>query len=153
MPDASSCASHCKDYSSCLSFDYASLNHDCILHGNIEGPDVPNNAPYNNTFATEPLQTADGYHHFERLGVGNSSWAVYSNLQFSHNQLYYINLNLTNRLGYANLVSSQPFLVDLSPPIARVIRNASLDLTVASGCLNYSYGPECIQLSGLPNLR
>ena len=101
-----------------------------------------------NIFATPELQTAEGYGHYEKLGVGYSAIVTYSGLNFEHDTVYYINMRLRNGLGYDNLIVSSGFLVDLTPPLPGVIgaRNSgSADSTFPGGCVTADVPiPGCV---------
>lgn len=165
------CATMCQDDPDCLSFDYSRQESTCILHNNIEGPDPTYNnlvqrpfqdpqsgqslgvENFENIFSTAELQVSGTYHHYEKLGVGNSTLVEFSGLSFAHNRIYYINMRLRSRLGVENTVSSPGFLVDLTPPNPGKIRNASMDMMVVSGCSVSPVVPGCIDNSGLRNHR
>lgn len=135
VANTSSCASLCEAIQTCLSFEYSSRQQTCILHDGIEGP---NSGTLENIFSTPELQNAEGYMHYEKLGVGNSTAMTFSGLDFEHDTLYYINLRLINGLGYENVVTSSGFLVDLTPPLPGVIgggNSVSLVNTFPGGCV------------------
>ena len=147
------CATLCNDQEGCLSFDYSQEQRICILHDNIEGPEESTMA-VENIFETLSLQTSRSYYHYEKLAAGNSTVVSYSGLSFEHNQVYYINMRLRNRLGYINIVSSSGFLVDFTPPMPGKIRNGGNDSIVADGCEASTVTPGCIEYSnGQPNHR
>ena len=81
--------------------------------------------PFKDIFSTSDLQKAEGYTHYEKLGVGNSALLEVSDLPLEHDTMYYINMKLTNGLGYENVVSSTGFLVDLTPPLPGLIGRSS----------------------------
>lgn len=138
------CASLCEDLQNCLAFDYSQVEQNCILHDNIEGPP---SQTFENIFYTPELQTADGYVHYERLGVGNSTQLVFSGLRFEHNTVYYINMRLSNSLGYENVITSGGFLVDLTPPLPGLIvaANSSRVSVFPGGCLTADVAlPGCV---------
>lgn len=107
-----------------------------------------------NIFETLSLQRSRSYYHYEKLGAGNSTVVTYSRLTFEHNQVYYINMRLRNRLGHSNIVSSSGFLIDFTPPMPGKIRNGENDSTFADGCEASTVTPGCIEYSnGQPNHR
>lgn len=134
VQNVSSCASLCNDLQSCLSFDYSGAETNCILHDNIEGPRQEDF--FENIFSTPELQRAETYFHYEKLGVGNSTIVTFSNLSLEHDTVYFINMRLRNRLGYESVVSSDGFLVDLTPPLPGVIAavNSSVTSIFPGGC-------------------
>ena len=151
MENVTDCASLCNSWEVCLSFDYCQEQSICILHDNIEGPEV---FEQENIFETLSLQTSRSYYHYEKLGVGNSTVKTYAGLTFEHDRLYYINMRLTNRLGHTTVVRSSGFLVDFTPPTPGKIRNRENDTTIAEGCEASSVIPGCIEYSsGQPNHR
>ena len=158
----------CHSNANCLSFDYSRQESTCILHDNIEGPTAAYNnliqhpfqaqngleiENFENIFSTPQLQVAGTYSHYEKLGVGNSTMVEFSGLDFNHNRVYYVNMRLRSRLRVENVVSSQGFLVDLTPPNPGRIRNASRDETVVGGCTVGPVVAGCIDDSGLANHR
>lgn len=152
VENVSDCATLCNDQEECLSFDYSQEQRICILHNNIEGPEEP--TTLENIFETLNLQTSRSYYHYEKLGAGNSTVVTYSGLNFEHNQIYYVNMRLRNRLSHTNTVSSSGFLVDFTPPMPGKIRNSENDSTFADGCEASAVIPGCIEYSqGQPNHR
>ncbi len=153
ITSAESCATECANLNSCRSFDFSRLESTCILHGNIEGPETAPDVNYENSFYTPPLQTSVSYNHYEKLGIGNSTEVDFTGLNFEHNKVYYINMRLTNSLGYMNTVSSSGFVVDLVPPQPGKIRNAVSDVLEMRGCSASTNIPGCIEESGQYNHR
>ena len=151
--DLETCATMCSDAASCLSFDYSLLESNCILHSNIEGPETSPGADYENNYYTPPLQASQSYSYYEKLGVGNSTTIEFSSLVFEHNTVYYVNMRLTNLLGYTNLASSSGFVVDLTPPNPGKVRDVVSDDTIAEGCSASVLIPGCLESSGEPNHR
>ena len=133
IENVSNCAYLCENLPECRSFDYSSPVANCILHDSIEGP---SSSQFENIYSTPPLQQAETYNHYERLGVGNSTIVEFSGLSLEHDTMYYFNLRLRNGLGYENIVSSGQFLVDLTPPLPGLIRpsNTSLESVFPDGC-------------------
>ncbi len=147
------CATLCANMDACRSFDFSRFEGTCILHSNIEGPATPTGSDYENNFYTPPLQASVSYSHYEKLGVGNSTEVDHAGLSFEHNKLYYINMRLTNSLGYTSIVSSSSFVVDLVPPLPGKIRNALSDTLEMGGCTASVVRPGCIDESGQFNHR
>ena len=146
--NVSSCGRSCLSLPDCRSFDYSSSDLVCILHSNIEGPS--NSSAFENVFYTPSLRSARGYWHYERLGAGNATVLLLSNLPLQHGGMYYVNMRLRNLLGYESVVSSPGFLVDLTPPVPILIGPpASITMTSQDvdpqGCQNISIPiPGCI---------
>lgn len=103
-----------------------------MLHDAIEGP--TNNEEYDHIFGTPPLRSSRGFYHFEKLGAGNSVLMNFTGLSLQHGRRYYINLRLSNKLGYTNIVSSPPITIDLTPPEPGVLRNVVSDMLLTDGC-------------------
>ena len=56
------------------------------------------------------------FYHYERLGVGHSLQIEYDNFNMLHNFLHYVNLDLTNILGYRNIINTVGVLTDFTCP-------------------------------------
>ena len=140
---AVSCADLCTDQSNCLSFDHSERQARCILHSDIEGPQTLEDDDYENRFETLPLQASQDFVHYERLGQGNSTLYTLTGLSLQHRRTFYINLRISNLLGYSNVVSSQGVLVDLTPPTPGRIRNAEEDVLQNEEC-GFNIEQNCI---------
>ena len=57
----------------------------------------------------------------------------FTGLSLQHGRRYYINLRLSNKLGYTNIVSSPPITIDLTPPEPGVLRNVVSDMLLTDG--------------------
>ena len=125
--DLATCQSSCDSNVNCKSLDFSSEQRRCILHSSVEGPHTPPDVGYTNNFATTPLLPSQGFEHYEKLGVGNSTLYTFTGLALRHRQRFFVNLRLRNKLGYSNLVSSDVVVVDLTPPYPGRIRNAARD--------------------------
>ena len=78
----------------------------------------------------------------------------FDGLSLQHNTLYYINMRLVNRLGFTSIVSSTPFLVDLTPPSPGYIHSPASDTRELIPCEQLSIGGlECIKNSTMENHR
>lgn len=87
-------------------------------------------------------------------GVGNSTVMTFSGLFLEHNTLYYINMRLTNGLGFTSVASSTPFLVDLTPPTPGHLRSVASDTMEVVPCEELSIGgQECMENSTETNHR
>jgi hypothetical protein len=132
--NVSACAFLCEELQICLSFDYSGAEQTCVLHDGIEGP---KSGTFENIFSTPELQRANGYTHYEKLGVGNSTVVRFSGLMFEHDTVYYINMRLRNGLAYENVVTSSGFLVDLTPPLPGLVGDGNSGRQVSTfpgGC-------------------
>ena len=116
----------------CLSFDYSKTQKRCILHSNIEGPASDNRFP--NNFETSQLHLSQDFIHYEKLGVGNSTIFIFTNLTLQHRRNFTVNLRLQNLLGYTNVISSKSILVDLTPPLPGFITNIVHESYVNEEC-------------------
>ena len=147
------CAVACLDDSLCKSFDYSADDATCVLQSDIEGPASDSMASYPNNFATPSLRVSSSFYHYEKLGIGNSTNHVFTNLSLESGWNYYINVRLQNRLGYDDIVSSRAIVVDFTPPEPGVIANAVSDTIIADGC-SASIVQQCIgPITDQPNHR
>lgn len=138
---ASDCAVKCLALvdPKCLSFDHNKGEKLCLLHDTV--------LKVGSTFTV-----SDGTRHYTRLGAGSTTEMVWSDLNFEHNRLYYVNIKVTNKLGYASTISSQPLLVDFTPPSPGLIVNAVSDEEVSIGCPTV-FTDRCINPSSRPRGR
>ena len=125
----------------------------CVLHDDIEGPAMDLTADYPNNFATPRLRVSASFYHYEKLGVGNSTDHVFTNLSLVSGNTYYINLRLQNGLGYSSIVTSPGIVVDFTPPDPGPIANADSNYIIANGCAA-SIVQQCIEpITDQPNHR
>ena len=89
---------------------------------------------FENSFSTETLKVYQDFHHYEKLGLGNSTLLTFTNLTLEDRRSFYINMRLRNRLGYTSVVSSEVVRVDLSPPLPGLILNALSDTASNEEC-------------------
>ena len=138
IPSATGCAEKCLELvdPKCLSFDYNKADKLCLLHDKV--------LEVGSTFTV-----SDGSQHYIRLGAGSTTELSWSDFSFEHNRLYYVNIKVTNKLGYTSTISSQPVLVDLTPPLPGPIKNAISDEDVFIGCPTV-FMDRCINPSFLP---
>ena len=61
--------------------------------------------------------------HFERIGSGHNVEFTYDSFNMGHNMLHFVNLDLTNVLGYNNIISSNGVLTDLTCPTPGNLNN------------------------------
>ena len=134
------CATFCLSYNvQCVSFDYNYHTDLCVVLQAIEGPLVKR-------------QVSGSFHNFERIGVGYTAWFKHTNMTLNHGETYYFNAELTNELGYTQLMSSKGTLVDFSPPFPGELGDAKYDVTVASQC-SASFLQRCSEVTPWPNHR
>ncbi|XP_078575736.1 uncharacterized protein LOC144861641 [Branchiostoma floridae x Branchiostoma japonicum] len=96
------------------------------------------------------------FHNFERLGIGHAVEVVHEDLNLIHNQLYYYNLYLNNAVGYTNILTSDPVMVDFVPPSPGPLENVSQDVTSAELCEEFvpdEWEDRCVEQTPLPNHR
>ena len=113
------CATYCLSKGQqCASFDYEHQSNDCRVLSTIESPGAS-------------LQVFGSYRHFERIGVGNSTFLVHHNLSLEHGQVYRFSIVISNALGYNTLLSSRGTLIDFTPPDPGPVGLALYDATVS----------------------
>ena len=87
-------------------------------------------------------------------GVGNSTVVEFDNLSLQSNSRYYINMRLVNGLGYTSTISSEPFLVDLTPPSPGYLQSATSDSLDTIKCQELALeGLDCLHNSTIANHR
>ncbi|XP_052806226.1 uncharacterized protein LOC128235445 [Mya arenaria] len=119
---ASDCAEECLKISPCHSFNYDyGLTMACELLPSIRHFD-------------ESLYTESQFHFFERLSSGQFVDISYDSFDMRHNTLHYVNLDVTNVLGYRSVIHSQGILTDFSCPEPGLIINGSLDILSFVNC-------------------
>lgn len=120
--DETVCATACIDYGTkCVSFDFESHTQTCDLHSVLEGP-----------FAS--LQKTGTYSNYERIDVGFNSFISYKNVSLDHGAVYYINVVVTNTLGYKSVLSTKGTIIDFTPPEPGHLGLKILDTMKADGC-------------------
>ena len=70
----------------------------------------------------------------ERLDKEYVASLHYKNLPLRHGTMYYVNVDVTNVLGYRSTLSSKGTMVDFTPPEPGAVGDAGLDVVVADGC-------------------
>ncbi|WAR05127.1 hypothetical protein MAR_020496 [Mya arenaria] len=112
---ASDCATECLRISHCHSFNYDyGLTMMCELLPSIRNFD-------------DSLQMESQFHYFELLSSGHTVELTYDSFEMRHNTLHYVNLDITNVLGYRSTVHSEGVLTDFTCPDPGPISNASKD--------------------------
>ena len=117
----SACASQCAKSLTCLSFSYSQLLGDCELQAVVEG-------------AHAERRTDQHFQTYERVDKARTASLRYENLPLRHGTMYYVNVDVTNVLGYRSTLTSKGAMVDFTPPEPGVIKDAALDVVVADGC-------------------
>ena len=124
----------------CYSFNYAPILKTCQILSEIAGgSDVD-------------LQSSNEFNYYERQGIGSHIVFTEENLQLYHNELYFLNIYVTNTLKYETFLSSEGILVDFTPPEPGKIVNASSNEFVAAGC-NAAINQRCVQVTPEKNNR
>ena len=141
--DDEDCALTCLDEVLCKSFDFSVDDSTCVLHSDIEGPVTNTASDYPNNFATPSLRASASFYHYEKLGIGNSTNHIFTDLALESGWTYYINVRLQNRLWYSNVVSSPGIVVDFTPPEPGLIANAVRNSVVSDNC-DASIIQQCI---------
>ena len=100
----------------------------------------------------ERREDAD-FQTYEMLGKAYTAPLQYNSLPLQQGMVYYVNVNVTNVLGYHSILTSKGTMVDFTPPEPGVIRNASRDVVVADGC-GASILQRCVNAEqNVPNHR
>ncbi|XP_070573748.1 uncharacterized protein [Ptychodera flava] len=142
----SDCASHCLNVISttCLSFNYDfGTSGTCEILLGIEG-------------SAAELHESGRFHYYERLGVGHSLEFYHDDLLLRHGDVYYMQLQVQNDLGYENIISSEPIIADFSPPNPGIIENELIDQISNEPCLNFvpdEWQFRCVETTELANYR
>ena len=135
------CASFClRQDALCISFDFDYSSGKCRIQSTIQGPNAQ-------------LEIFQSFYNFERIGVGQSAWLQFENLEMEHGSVYVINAQVSNVLGYTQRISSKGTLVDLTPPFTDAVVNARYNVTVASGCNASVVQRACAAVTPWPNHR
>ena len=134
------CASICHGRSDfqCIAFDYSRTVQDCRLHTLALGSSVQ-------------LVIITDYNYYTRLGFGHAEH-LFTGLSLVHNQTLYVNGILRSKLGHAIVLTSNPVLIDLTPPLPGNLGTPINDTTVADGCTASSL-QRCIQPTPMQNHR
>ena len=73
-------------------------------------------------------------HANERVGKAYTASLRYKDLPLRHGIMYYVNVYVTNVLGYQSTLTSKGTMIDFTPPEPGVVGNVELDVVVADGC-------------------
>ncbi|XP_070573744.1 uncharacterized protein [Ptychodera flava] len=140
------CAAHCLKIppTRCLSFNYDfGTSGTCEILSGIEG-------------SAAIIHESGLFHHYEKLGVGHSSEFYYEDLTLRHGDVYYMQLQVVNVLGYENIISSEPIIADFTPPNPGIIENELIDQVSNEPCLNFvpdEWKFRCVETTQLANYR
>ncbi|XP_052806219.1 uncharacterized protein LOC128235437 [Mya arenaria] len=80
------------------------------------------------------VKTESQFHYFERLSSGQFVEISTDSFDMRHNTLHFVNLDVTNVLGYRSMIHSQGILTDFSCPEPGSILNGSLDALSFVNC-------------------
>ena len=137
----SKCAELCESSSKCNSFDFDYGTYTCLLHFEIIG-------------ITSKLALEGAYHHFEKLRAQQTASFSYENLTLLHGEVYFVNAEVTNVLGFKSYIVSPAIKVDFTPPEPGLIINASLDILRHDGCsAAITHAERCEEVTSLNNHR
>ena len=134
------CADFCLSYGvQCVSFDYNYHSDECVILQAVEGPLVEK-------------RVSGSFHNFERIGVGYTAWYEHTNMTLTHGEIYYFNAEVTNVLGYSQLMSSKGTLLDFTPPLPGELGNVKYDVIEAAQC-KASFVQRCVEVTPWANHR
>ncbi|XP_060596420.1 uncharacterized protein LOC132750448 [Ruditapes philippinarum] len=120
---ATACAQLCLNHDHCTSFNYDyGPGAICELLRSIRH--------YDDVLAQTGL-----FCHFERLSTGHSIEVNHKNLNLQHNRLHFVNIDLTNDLGYRSIVPSFGILTDYTCPEPGPIVNSYKDYLKTDDCI------------------
>ena len=133
------CVDQCAKFPvDCFSFNYANVLKTCQILPEIAGT------------SNIQLQESNEFDYYERRGVGSHKAFSQSNLKLVHNELYFLNVYVTNTLLYESYLSSEGILIDFTPPEPGKIANVSLDQFVAARC-DAAFNQRCVDVT--PNMN
>lgn len=140
MSSPEGCAQQCLNMGKqCVSFDYEYHSETCDLHDVIEGTNAY-------------LRISGTYSNYERLTTGYHTPTEYTNLPLAHGVTYFVNVKLTNVLGYSAYLIGEGTLVDFTPPEPGLIRNSLQDILRADNC-TAAITQKCIDVTWKQNHR
>ena len=115
VASAEDCALFCIEISICLSFNYNPISKQCELLKQIAAEGIP-------------FLKDREFNHYERLGESYTSNIICSSLDLIHNQLYFFNILVENKLGQKSLFTSEGVLTDFTPPEPGLIVGGSEEI-------------------------
>nr|KAG5694401.1 hypothetical protein BaRGS_002255 [Batillaria attramentaria] len=124
------CASKCLQLVTCVSFTYNQYAEDCELQEVTEGPNAKRS-------------TAENYETYERLGKSLVAHLRYTDLELNHGNMYYVNADVENMLGYHATLTSLGTMADFTPPEPGPAGKTVLDEILVGGC-NASILQRCV---------
>ena len=135
------CVGECAKFPvDCFSFNYAKVLKTCEILPEIAGA------------SNIQLQESNEFDYYERKGIGSHKAFNQSNLKLVHNELYFLNVYVTNTLLYESYLNSEGILIDFTPPEPGKIANVSLDQFIAAGC-NAAFNQRCVDVTPDNNSR
>ncbi|XP_069118473.1 uncharacterized protein [Argopecten irradians] len=133
------CAEECLSYfEKCVAFDYEYHTENCDLHSVVEGHQAKRRI--SGTFA-----------HYERL-IGSTAYISYTDLPLVHGLTYFINVHVTNVLGYNGFLKSSGTIVDFTTPETGPLGMGCTETVQADRC-DAAVTQRCIDVSDIPNHR
>ncbi|KAH3747110.1 hypothetical protein DPMN_181532 [Dreissena polymorpha] len=135
-----SCAELCLNHgSNCVSFSYEYHTETCDLHDQVAG-------------ANAYLRISGTYKSYDRLGIGYNTYIEYNNLPLRHGTQYFVNVEVTNVLGYVAYLVGEGTMVDFTPPEPGLILNSQSDFLRADRC-KASISQRCLEVTTRENHR
>ena len=134
------CVAECLKFSiKCVSFDYEYHTESCELHENVVGP-------------LAEIRISGAFEHYERLGVGHTTDLQYTNINLRHAAVYFINVNITNMLGYETFLHSTGTIVDYTTPDTAYLGTNHTSELRKDGC-TAALTQRCVDVTWLENHR
>ena len=133
------CAQRCLNTPECRSFDYTVQGLRCVLHDTIHA-------------SARDLHALGDYQHYELLKQGHGASFSLTALNLPHG-LGYTNARVVDVTGYATMLFSPGFFVDLTPPEApNIVQPARDQLDRWTQCPATPMH-RCVDLTPVPNHR
>ena len=134
------CAAECLKFSvKCVSFDYEYHTESCELQEFTVGH-------------LAQIRISGAFEHYERLGVGHTTDLRYTNIKLRHGAVYFINVNITNMLGYEKFLHSTGTIVDYTTPDTAYLGTNYVSELRKDGC-TAALTQRCIDATWLENHR
>ncbi|XP_070573548.1 uncharacterized protein [Ptychodera flava] len=151
------CAEECVQSIKCAAFnyDFGDSGH-CELLDEIEGNGLDLHEGAARKYSCNTIACLDSFYYFEKLGAGRTTQFNFDNLQLRHGDVHYINMHITNSLGYENVVTSLPIHADFQPPSPGPIHNALRHEFFHDDCVRYvldDWEYKCVDETQLLNHR
>ncbi|XP_069118468.1 uncharacterized protein [Argopecten irradians] len=133
------CAKECLKYvRKCVAFDYEYHTENCDLHSVVEGQQAKR-------------RISGTYAHYERL-IGSTAYISYTDLPLVHRLTYFINVHVTNVLGYNGFLKSSGTIVDFTTPETGPLGMGYTETVQADRC-GAAVTQRCIDVSDILNHR